>query len=434
MNGYVYNSGALIGRAVATSFIISSDFALTRYQADPAIVGASAANLDVASDTGRSNTDDITKDTTPTFTGTCSEGETVYLLVNGANTQPRTRQICPASGTYTMTATLSGVPRTTYSIATQTQSGVGDSTVSSALSVTVDAEINPTIVISSPLAGSNQLPSPTISGTSAESTADIVITSTGAGTGCASFQAAADGTWSCTSGLLQGPQTVSVVQTDIAGNVGVAVTRSFSVKATTATSVVSSVNPSKFGQALTFTATVAPTGTHNLSVAGTTVRFLIDGAQVAAPALDVNGQATFSPTGLAVGTHTVQAVYDENANWLGSSGSVTPDQLIQKADTTTSVASSANPTVFGQSVTFTSTVTAVAPGAGSPSGSVTFFDGGSPIGSGNVVGGVATYSTSTLPVGAIQSPRATVPTATSSAVTVRCPARRSSTKPTRRRR
>ncbi len=76
------------------------------------------------------------------------------------------------------------------------------------------------------------------------------------------------------SGLLQGPQTVSVVQTDIAGNVGVAVTRSFSVKATTATSVVSSVNPSKFGQALTFTATVAPTGTHNLSVAGTTVRFL----------------------------------------------------------------------------------------------------------------------------------------------------------------
>ena len=50
-------------------------------------------------------------------------------------------------------------------------------------------------------------------------------------------------------------------------------------------------------------------------------------------------------------------------------------------------------------MTFTSTVTAVAPGAGSPSGSVTFFDGGSPIGSGNVVGGVATYSTSTLPVG-----------------------------------
>ncbi len=122
MNGYVYNSGALIGRAVATSFIISSDFALTRYQADPAIVGASAANLDVASDTGRSNTDDITKDTTPTFTGTCSEGETVYLLVNGANVLAP-RQICPASGTYTMTATLSGVPRTTYSIATQTQSG-----------------------------------------------------------------------------------------------------------------------------------------------------------------------------------------------------------------------------------------------------------------------------------------------------------------------
>lgn len=402
-SGYVYPSGALMGKAVNTAFIISSDFALTRYQADPApITGASAPDLAAASDTGRSSTDNITKDTTPTFTGTCSEGETVYLLVNGAQTQPRTRQICPTAGTYSLTTpALSGVPRTTYSFTTQTQTGIGDSAVSSALSVTIDAEINPVIAITAPAAGSNQLLNPTISGTSAESTADIVITSTGSGTGCASFQAAADGTWSCTSGLLQGPQTISVVQTDIAGNVGSPVTRSFSVKAPTTTTVMSSSNPSKFGQPVTFTATVTPSGAHNLSVAGTTVQFLIDGVPLSTPTLDVNGQATFTPSSsvLTVGSHTVQAVYAENANWLGSSGSVAPDQVVQKSDTSTNVGANLNPTVFGQAVTFTATVSAVAPGAGTPTGTVTFLDSGNPVGSGPLVGGVATFTTATLAVG-----------------------------------
>src|SRR4029077_7830681 len=61
--------------------------------------------------------------------------------------------------------------------------------------------------------------------------------------------------------------------------------------------------------------------------------------------------------------------------------------------------SSANPSVFGQSVTFTATVSPVAPGAGTPTGTVTYLDGGSPIGSGTLSGGVATFTTSALAVG-----------------------------------
>ena len=67
--------------------------------------------------------------------------------------------------------------------------------------------------------------------------------------------------------------------------------------------------------------------------------------------------------------------------------------------TSTSVGSSLNPSTFGQSVTFTATVTAVAPGSGTPTGTVTFLDGGSAIGSGMLSGGVATLTISTLSVG-----------------------------------
>ena len=410
---YIYpqSNASLKGRALLTPFIIASDFAMNRYREDPApISGASAPVLDPVSDTGRSNSDKITKDTTPTFTGTCSQGETVYLLVNGANTLPRTRQICGAAGTYALTPTLSGVPRTTYSITTQTQTGIGDSAVSAALSVTVDAEINPAVVINNPTAGSNQLPNVSVDGTS-EAVANVVVTTNHPkGGGCVAgvlangnVDGSGSGSWTCSNtGFKQGPHTISVVQTDLAGNVASAVTRSFSVKVSTTTAITSSVNPSKYGQPVTFTATVTPGPNADVALTGTTIRFLIDGSQVSAPALDVNGQATFTPSGLglSVGTHTVQAVYDENANWLGSSGSVTPNQVVQKADTTTAVTSGTNPTVFGQSVTFTATVASVSPGAGTPTGTVTFLDGGSSIGSGTLNGsGIATFSTTGLAVG-----------------------------------
>jgi hypothetical protein len=84
-------------------------------------------------------------------------------------------------------------------------------------------------------------------------------------------------------------------------------------------------------------------------------------------------------------------------NGLGS-GSVT----INKANTLSTVTSSLNPSVFGQSVTFTATVTAVVPGAGTPPGTVQFkidgFDFGSPK---TLTSGSATSdATTSLAVGA----------------------------------
>ena len=65
--------------------------------------------------------------------------------------------------------------------------------------------------------------------------------------------------------------------------------------------------------------------------------------------------------------------------------------------TTTAIASSANPSTFGQSVTFTATVTTT---TGNPTGSVNFLDGGTVLGTGVLgSGGIATFDTTTLAVG-----------------------------------
>src|SRR5207244_35996 len=95
--------------------------------------------------------------------------------------------------------------------------------------------------------------------------------------------------------------------------------------------------------------------------------------------LDSAGKATFTTSVLSVATHSITAVYggDGNFNATGVGGSTASvlSQVVNKADSLSTVTSLVNPSVFGQSVTFTATVTAVAPGAGTPSGSVTFKDG-----------------------------------------------------------
>ena len=54
---------------------------------------------------------------------------------------------------------------------------------------------------------------------------------------------------------------------------------------------------------------------------------------------------------------------------------------------------------FGKSVTFTATVSPVAPGSGTPTGNVTFMDGATILGIGTLSSGVATYTTSALLAG-----------------------------------
>ena len=110
------------------------------------------------------------------------------------------------------------------------------------------------------------------------------------------------------------------------------------------------------------------------------VRFFVDGATYAF--VDLDGQvAETQLTGLAVGPHTVKAVYlSDDLNFFTST-SQTITQTVNKASTSTTLTSNVQPSsVFGQPVTFTASVSVNAPGAGNPSGTIVFRDGSTVIG------------------------------------------------------
>src|SRR2546430_17123150 len=73
-------------------------------------------------------------------------------------------------------------------------------------------------------------------------------------------------------------------------------------------------------------------------------------------------------------------------------------QTVNRVASSTSVASSNNPSIFGSAVTFTATVTSSA--TSMPTGTVTFQDGAATLGTGMLSGGTATLSTSALAGGA----------------------------------
>src|SRR5207302_5168162 len=86
--------------------------------------------------------------------------------------------------------------------------------------------------------------------------------------------------------------------------------------------------------------------------------------------------ASFNTSSLTAGSHTINASYTGDGNFLASAGTVT--QTVGKSNTTTAVVSSANPSTVGQSLMFTAMVTVSSPGT--PTGLVVFSDGATSIG------------------------------------------------------
>jgi len=131
---------------------------------------------------------------------------------------------------------------------------------------------------------------------------------------------------------------------------------------------------------VTFTATVAITSPGGGTPTGN-VDFY-DGSVVPADLVHtglVGGSgpftATYTNTGLSLGSHTIYAVYDGDTNFVGSTTAIPASQTVIQASTRTTVATSGSPIVYGQSVTFTATVAITSPGAGTPTGNVGFYDG-----------------------------------------------------------
>jgi len=123
-----------------------------------------------------------------------------------------------------------------------------------------------------------------------------------------------------------------------------------------------------------------------------------DGVTVLGTATLSNGTASVTTSALTVGSHTITVSYAGDTNFLaGVSTALT--QTVNKAVTATGVSSLTNPSVFGQPVTLTAIVSAVAPGAGIPSGTVTFTDGVTVLGTATLSNGTASFTTGALGVG-----------------------------------
>lgn len=185
--------------------------------------------------------------------------------------------------------------------------------------------------------------------------------------------------------------------TDFASSTSSALTETVNQSGTT-TTLVSNLNPATFGQGVPLVATVQ---TASGGAATGTVTFY-DGANV----LGITGvqnnnsqhnTAQLTVAGFLGGTHTLTAAYSGDTNYTASTSTVLT-QTINRASSSVTVGASSNPASFGQTVTLTATVVPSVSG-GTATGTVTFFDGASSLGSANLSNNAAQISVGNFPLG-----------------------------------
>jgi PKD repeat protein len=148
---------------------------------------------------------------------------------------------------------------------------------------------------------------------------------------------------------------------------------------------------------VTFTATVSAVAPGSGTPTGS-VTFFDNGTSLGTGVLS-GGVATLSTASLSVGTHPITATYTGSVNFTSSTSNQV-NQVVGKANTTTTLVSSPNPSAFSTPATFTATITANAPGAGTATGNVTFTIDASTIVVPVDANGRAAYVTTTLSIGA----------------------------------
>ena len=158
-------------------------------------------------------------------------------------------------------------------------------------------------------------------------------------------------------------------------------------RAPTTVGMTTDLNPSTFGQVVKLTATV--------SVIGATgrVTFMDGGNPIGTAAVStVTGVATLNASNLVPGTHSLTVAYPGDTHFE-SSASSPYSQTVNLSSSSVTIAVSPAAAVCQQPVTLTATLTPSDAG-----GTVTFLDGGDPVGTAPISGGVATLVISTLPV------------------------------------
>jgi hypothetical protein len=171
-------------------------------------------------------------------------------------------------------------------------------------------------------------------------------------------------------------------------------------KITPVVTITAEHNPYVSGQPLVLTASISPpdatgsvTFSHN-GPGGTSGNLTCAGATYGISVTVVNGQAKCSTSSIpgGVGTSSITASYSGDASYSGATSPAF--SLTIKQPTGVALTSNNNPSLFGQSVTFSA-----AEGNTNATGTMTFYDSSTVIGTSSVTGGQATFSTSALSVG-----------------------------------
>jgi uncharacterized repeat protein (TIGR03803 family) len=161
------------------------------------------------------------------------------------------------------------------------------------------------------------------------------------------------------------------------------------------TALISSLNPSLFGESFTFTATVSSSsGTPKGAVT------FKSGNKKLGSAMLTDGVATFTTTATTfpdAGTKSITAEY-LGGDWIAGSTSSALSQTVDKASSTVLLSSSLNPSSVGQPVTFTATVQPQFTGT-VPKGMIMFKNGHAKLGSVMLTDGTAALTTTTLSEG-----------------------------------
>ncbi len=172
-------------------------------------------------------------------------------------------------------------------------------------------------------------------------------------------------------------------------------------KSLTSTLLVSSLNPSIYGQNVTWAAKVTGASAHP-PTGNVFFRWSRDGQNynIGTAALNANGVAMVTSASLSANPYgsanPLVAVYSGDAFNLGSTSAVLLQDVLQ-TKTAATITSSLNPSKQGQPVTFTAKITSPTV---LPTGPVTFSIGYTNLGTAQLSGGVAKFTTSALPVGA----------------------------------
>ena len=289
-----------------------------------------------------------------------------------------------AAGTHSITASYSGDGNYQASLGTRTQ------TVKINTTVMLTASPNPS-TFGQPLIFTATVVPSSATGTVAffDGSSTLGVATLSSGTAMCGVSSSCS-----TSGLGPGSHTIKAVYNGDGNDGSSSATWTQIVTGNTMTTLTSAPNPSVVGQAVTFTASVSPccilTGTVTFfdgsSALGTAT---LAPAQSPAPS-----QATFGVSNLAAGSHSIAATYGGDSNDNGST-SASLTQVVRPSAAIT-IASSPNPSIVGQSVNFTATVS-----PSTATGTVTFLDGSRALITNlPLSGGKTTFSVPNLSIGA----------------------------------